>query len=87
LYDRVRPITSIQCLFSNLVAPIWAGFYRGIRNLPLSEFRPYQKDGFVTPPFPEYVSGHSTISAAQAEGMCVTIAKLPVDSNQIIFEQ
>lgn len=75
LYDRVRPITSIQCLFSNKVVPIWAGFYKGIRRLPLSEFFPYQLPGFVTPPFPEYVSGHSTFSAAQAEGI----------TNKIVF--
>jgi hypothetical protein len=30
-------------------------------------WQPYQSRTFVTPPFPEYVSGHSTFSAAAAE--------------------
>ena len=30
-------------------------------------WQPYQLNTFVTPPFPEYTSGHSTFSAAAAE--------------------
>jgi hypothetical protein len=35
--------------------------------MPAEEWRPYQQATFVTPPFAEYVSGHSTYSAAAAE--------------------
>jgi hypothetical protein len=49
------------------------------------EWRPYQPASFITPPFPEFVSGHSTFSAAAATvlarftgsdafGLSVTIA-------------
>jgi hypothetical protein len=32
-----------------------------------AEWRPYQRPATITPPFPEYVSGHSAFSAAAAE--------------------
>jgi hypothetical protein len=46
----------------NYVRPITA-----VHSLFDETWRPYQLDTFVTPPFPEYVSGHSTFSAAAAE--------------------
>jgi PAP2 superfamily len=45
----------------------WRGPYLGTGPIPAQEWRPYQKTTFPTPPFPEYVSGHSTFSAAGAE--------------------
>ena len=35
--------------------------------LPASEWHPYSPQSFITPPFPGYVSGHSTVSAASAK--------------------
>jgi hypothetical protein len=32
-----------------------------------SQWIPYQPETFPTPPFPEYISGHSTFSASAAE--------------------
>jgi hypothetical protein len=46
----------------NYVRPITA-----IHSLFDETWQPYQLNTFVTPPFPEYVSGHSTFSAAAAE--------------------
>jgi hypothetical protein len=46
----------------NSVRPIEA-----VRLLFDESWQPYQSLTFVTPPFPEYVSGHSTFSAAAAE--------------------
>lgn len=46
----------------NSVRPITA-----IRTMMDDSWQPYQLNTFVTPPFPEYVSGHSTFSAAAAE--------------------
>lgn len=46
----------------NYVRPITA-----IQNLIDRAWQPFQLNTFVTPPFPEYVSGHSTFSAAAAE--------------------
>jgi hypothetical protein len=46
----------------NSVRPIEA-----VQQLFDESWHPYQSRTFVTPPFPEYVSGHSTFSAAAAE--------------------
>jgi hypothetical protein len=40
---------------------------QAVRLLFDETWQPYQSLTFVTPPFPEYVSGHSTFSAAAAE--------------------
>jgi len=39
----------------------------GVQWIPASEWWPYQRPTFVTPPFAGYVSGHSTYSRAAAE--------------------
>jgi len=39
----------------------------GVDWIPASEWYPYQRPSFVTPPFAGYVSGHSTYSRAAAE--------------------
>ncbi|MEL6534651.1 MAG: T9SS type A sorting domain-containing protein [Bacteroidota bacterium] len=39
----------------------------GVNWMPASEWWPYQRPNFVTPPFAGYVSGHSTFSSAAAE--------------------
>ena len=44
----------------------WAGPYKGTRLIRGETWIPYQASTFPTPPFPEYVSGHSTFSGAGA---------------------
>ena len=66
-YDFVRPITAIRQLFRGQWVVAWGGPFQGIRLIDGAEWQPYQTAGFVTPPFAEYVSGHSTFSAAAAE--------------------
>jgi len=61
-FDSVRPVTAIQYAFADEAIPTWGG--RRIRG---TEWRPYQVSTVVTPPFPEYISGHSTFSAAAAD--------------------
>jgi hypothetical protein len=39
----------------------------GVGWIPATEWVPYQRDTFVTPSFPGYVSGHSSFSRAAAE--------------------
>jgi len=72
--DSVRPVTAIHYLASrgeigdadgNIVA--WGGPCAGTQTIPASLWRPYQLATVVTPPFPEYFSGHSVFSAAAAE--------------------
>lgn len=66
-YDYVRPITAINYLYEGQEVDAWAGPYQGAGPIWGEEWRPYQAVSFVTPPFSEYVSGHSTFSAAAAE--------------------
>lgn len=66
-YDTSRPITVINNLFEGEVIDTWAGPYLGRGEILGEDWRPYQAADFVTPPFAEYISGHSTFSAAAAE--------------------
>jgi len=66
-YDSVRPITAIHFLFSGKKIRAWAGSYKGTQQLDGADWRPYQRSSVITPPFPEYTSGHSAFSAAAAE--------------------
>ena len=66
-YDSVRPVTAIHWLFGNQSVTAWGGPCQGTQQLPATRWEPYQPVTIVTPPFPEYISGHSTFSAAAAE--------------------
>lgn len=66
-YDSVRPITAIHFLFAGKKIRAWAGPHQGTAEMDGAEWRPYQKPATITPPFPEYVSGHSTFSSTAAE--------------------
>ncbi len=66
-YDYVRPITAIRELFDGQEVPAWGGPGEGTQLIDGSEWKPYQRIEAPTPPFAEYVSGHSTFSAAAAE--------------------
>ena len=66
-YDYVRPVTAIHVLFAGQQVPAWAGAGLGTQLIDGANWRPYQAATVVTPPFPEYVSGHSVFSAAGAE--------------------
>ncbi len=66
-YDYVRPITAIRFLFAGRQVEAWGGPGQGTRTIDGKDWLPYQLSTFQTPPFAEYVSGHSTFSAASAE--------------------
>jgi Domain of unknown function (DUF6851)/VCPO second helical-bundle domain len=66
-FDSDRPISSIPFLFQGQQIQSWGGPYKGTVWMDGSQWIPYQASTFPTPPFPEYVSGHSTFSAAGAE--------------------
>jgi hypothetical protein len=66
-YDYVRPITAIHYLFNGQTIRAWGGPGLGTISMSGENFGTYQQATFVTPPFPEYVSGHSSFSAAAAE--------------------
>src|SRR6185369_2390383 len=66
-YDYVRPITATRFLYPGKQVQAWAGPGLGTRTINGGAWFPYQRDIVTTPPFPEYVSGHSTFSAAAAQ--------------------
>ena len=66
-FDSVRPVTAIPFLFHGQQVQAWGGPGKGTVTIDGSQWIPYQPSTFPTPPFPEYMSGHSTFSAAGAE--------------------
>lgn len=66
-YDYIRPASAIRFLYNNVPIQAWGGPGLGTQTILGQEWSPYQKLDFVTPPFPEYVSGHSTFSRAAAD--------------------
>jgi hypothetical protein len=62
-YDSERPVTAIHYLYDGKPIRAWAGPGLGTKLIDGRQFRSY----IPTPPFAEYVSGHSTFSAAGAE--------------------
>jgi len=67
VFDSVRPVTAIHFLFKGQMLEAWAGAGLGTKLIRGENWQPYQADTVVTPPFPEYFSGHSVFSAAGAQ--------------------
>jgi hypothetical protein len=67
LYDNSRPITAMRWRYRNVNIAAWGGPGQGTTTIRGSAWLPYQQLCFVSPPFSEFVSGHSTFSAAAAE--------------------
>ena len=66
-FDSVRPATAIPFLFRGQTIMSWGGPFMGTVAMDGGDWIPYQPSTFPTPPFPEYISGHSTFSASGAE--------------------
>ncbi|HET8798628.1 MAG TPA: vanadium-dependent haloperoxidase [Thermoanaerobaculia bacterium] len=67
VYDSSRPWTLVREYYKGNEIDGWLGPAKGAARIPSSKWHPYSPDTFVTPPFPGYVSGHSTVSAACAK--------------------
>lgn len=65
-FDTVRPITAIRHAKNGVKIEAWGGPKNGKVTMDGAGWLPYQPMSLVTPAFPEYVSGHSTFSAAGA---------------------
>jgi hypothetical protein len=63
-YDSERPTTGIRERYRGKMITSWLGPKKGFGKVPGERWLPYQPLNVVTPGFPEYVSGHSTFSAA-----------------------
>jgi hypothetical protein len=94
-YDYVRPVTLVRNWYKNTDIKGWGGPGLGTIDMKGKDWKPYQKADFVTPPFAEFVSGHSTFSTAGAYilraftgrdfyGGSVIISKLDIDNKDIL---
>ncbi len=63
-YDSSRPWTLVRVLYAGKTVKGWAGPGQGVKDIPAEKWHPYSPATFVTPPFPGYPSGHSTVSGA-----------------------
>jgi hypothetical protein len=75
--DFWRPITAIRYRYKDKQVNSWLGPGKGYGRVLGQNWQPYQALNVVTPPFPEYVSGHSTFSAA---GRTVLLAFFGTDN-------
>ncbi|MES2332364.1 MAG: vanadium-dependent haloperoxidase [Bacteroidota bacterium] len=66
-YDFARPYTLVHHYFENKKIRGWGGPEKGMIEMPGQDWRPYSPETFLCPPFPSYVSGHSTVSGACSE--------------------
>ncbi len=66
-YDSSRPWTLIHHYYADKDVRGWEGPGKGVGSMKGQDWHPYSPYVFITPPFPGYVSGHSTVSAASAK--------------------
>jgi len=70
-YDYARPFALIHKYYEGKTIYGWKGEGKGWGEMKGEDWRPYSPKYFLCPPFPSYVSGHSTIS-----GGCGEVLKL-----------
>lgn len=66
VYDTSRPWTLVRHYYGDAEIVGYKGACKGAGTIKASEWHPYSPPTFVTPPFPGYPSGHSTVSAASS---------------------
>ena len=79
-YDSSRPWLLVRHYYGDKEITGWAGPGKGYLAMKGATWHPYSPDTFVTPPFPGYVSGHSTVSAA-----CAKVLELFTGSDRFGF--
>jgi Ca2+-binding RTX toxin-like protein len=65
-YNFIRPQSAIHDLYYNQPILAWLGPDKGTGEILGQKWNAYQQATFVTPPFPEFTSGHSAFSMAAA---------------------
>ncbi|WP_222982892.1 vanadium-dependent haloperoxidase [Flagellimonas meishanensis] len=68
-YDYARPYALVHEYYDKQKIKAWGGVGKGVMEIDGGQWRPYSPDTFLCPPFPSYVSGHSTISGGCAEAL------------------
>ena len=66
-YDSSRPWTLVRQYYAGKQIEGYLGPCKGVGPEPADKWHPYSPDTFVTPPFPGYPSGHSTVSGASSK--------------------
>ncbi|WOK09020.1 vanadium-dependent haloperoxidase [Imperialibacter roseus] len=68
-YDYARPYALVHQYYDDQKIKAWGGEGKGMIEMTGNQWRPYSPETFLCPPFPSYVSGHSTISGGCAEAL------------------
>ena len=68
-YDFARPYALVHEYYDGRKIKAWGGEGKGMMEMDGTRWRPYSPETFLCPPFPSYVSGHSTISGGCAEAL------------------
>lgn len=68
-YDYARPHALVHQYYGNQKIKAWGGEGKGMIEMEGKHWRPYSPETFLCPPFPSYVSGHSTISGGCGEAL------------------
>lgn len=68
-YDYARPYTLVHQYYGDQKIKAWGGEGKGMIRIDGKQWRPYSPATFLCPPFPGYVSGHSTISGGCGEAL------------------
>jgi hypothetical protein len=68
-YDYARPYALVHKYYEGQKIKAWGGAGVGMTEMNGEQWRPYSPETFLCPPFPSYVSGHSTISGACGEAL------------------
>lgn len=76
-YDYARPYALVHEYYKDQPIKCWGGPEKGMTELKGKDWMPYSPATFLCPPFPAYVSGHSTVS-----GGCAEILKLYKGSDE-----
>lgn len=68
-YDYARPYALVHDYYQDQIIQAWGGPEKGMTEIEGQQWRPYSPETFLCPPFPSYVSGHSTVSGACGEAL------------------
>lgn len=68
-FDYARPYALVHEYYDKQKIKAWGGEGKGMVEMDGSQWRPYSPETFLCPPFPSYVSGHSTISGGCGEAL------------------
>ena len=68
-YDFARPYALVHHQYEGQRINAWGGPFKGTVEMNGEDWTPYSPDYFLCPPFPAYVSGHSTVSGGCGEAL------------------